>query len=436
MVDVAGVKGLACPACGAAITLRSGQLALVVVCPSCHAVLDAKDPNLAILSTFEGKLRYTPQIPLGTRGNIKGDPYDVIGFQKRSVTVDHEEYAWSEYLLWNPYQGFRYLAEYNGHWNDISVTKAPPVESTMGGRPIATFHGETFKHFQTSTATTKFILGEFPWQVKVGDEALVRDFVSPPHMLSEETTNGETTWSVGMYTSPERIWEEFSLKGKPPTPVGVFENQPDDYKTGARQLSALFALFAAIIIILMAVRFSAGTPATVFSQPYAFTPPGSDSAAFVTPVFPVAGRTSNLEVEIATDLNDSWAYFNLSLINEQTGRALDFGREVSYYSGRDEDGFWSEGEQTDRSYLPAVPAGNYFLRVQPEGAPAGSRMVGYTIRLRRDVPRVTFYLLALGLLAVVPFVAVVRMTAFEGARWKESDYAPSGSSGSSGDDDE
>ncbi|MFI5311882.1 MAG: DUF4178 domain-containing protein [Gemmatimonadales bacterium] len=435
MVDAAGVKGLTCPSCGAAITLRAGQLALVVVCASCHAVLDAKDPNLAVLQKFERKLNYKPSIPLGTRGNIKGDAYEVIGYQVRAVTVEHVDYEWSEYLLWNPYKGFRYLAEYHGHWNDISVTKSPPEESTFNGRPVVTFHGETFKHFQTSSATTKFILGEFPWQVKVGDRAHIRDFVSPPHMLSEETTNDETTWSVGTYTSPQRIWEEFSLQGTPPVPQGVFENQPDDYVTGAKQLTALFALFAVVVLLFMVVRFGGSTPPTIFNQSFTFTPPGSDSTAFVTKEFPITGRTSNVEVAIDASLTNSWVYFNLALINQETGRALDFGREVSYYTGSDEDGFWSEGGTSDRSYLPSVPAGTYFLRVQPEGPAGDARTIGYTIKLRRDVPRTTFFLIALGLLAAVPLIALARMAAFESMRWKESDYAPSSSS-SSGDDDE
>ena len=36
---------------------------------------------------------------------------------------------------------------------------------------------------------------------------------------------------------------------------------------------------------------------------------------------------------INTNLINNWAYFNLTLINETTGDAFDFGREVSYYAG-------------------------------------------------------------------------------------------------------
>ena len=121
-------KALNCPKCGAAITLRSFGQAETVVCGSCHSILDAKDPNLAILQQFETITRdVKPLIPLGTRGKLRGTDYEVIGFQRRSTTVDGITYYWHEYVLFNPYKGIRYLSEYNGHWNDISICKTLPV---------------------------------------------------------------------------------------------------------------------------------------------------------------------------------------------------------------------------------------------------------------------------------------------------------------------
>ena len=68
-----------------------------MVCESCHAVLDAKDPNLRILQTF-GKIVASdpPLIPLGSRGKIRGSEYEVIGFERRSIEVDGIAYQWHE----------------------------------------------------------------------------------------------------------------------------------------------------------------------------------------------------------------------------------------------------------------------------------------------------------------------------------------------------
>src|SRR4051812_40679488 len=155
------VTGLNCPHCGAAIQLRTGELARTVACSSCAAILDAKDPNLRVLQEFKGTLRSTPRIPLGTRGTLKGTEYEVIGYQVRGLNVDGVDYFWREYLLWNPYKGFRYLTEYDGHWNDVIVVKKSPEETVVGGLPAAIYLGETFKHFQSALAKTTFVLGEF-----------------------------------------------------------------------------------------------------------------------------------------------------------------------------------------------------------------------------------------------------------------------------------
>src|SRR5580693_9095177 len=105
-------KALNCPQCGAAILLRAMGHAETVVCESCHSILDAKDPNLQILQKFEAIIGVDrPLIPLGSRGKLRGTDYEVIGFQRRGIVSEGERFDWHEYLLFNPYKGFRYLSE-------------------------------------------------------------------------------------------------------------------------------------------------------------------------------------------------------------------------------------------------------------------------------------------------------------------------------------
>jgi hypothetical protein len=388
-------------------------------------VLDAQDPNLRVLQKAQQQMTFKPLIPLGTRGTLKGDPYEAIGFQVRSITVDDVQYYWREYVLWNPYKGFRYLTEYDGHWSDVVIAKSAPAEKS-GKQPTVEYIGQTFRHFQSASATTRFILGEFPWQVRSGDQASVRDFVAPPYMLSEESTSEETTWSVGTYTAPQRIWEAFKLPGKPPAPRGTYANQPNPDAGSWKGLAQVFVMLAGLVFLLLIVRAVTAQRREVFAGRYAFSPSAAnaDSNAFVTRIFEITGHTSNVEVRIDTDLSNNWAYFNLALIDDRNGTAYDFGREVSYYYGYDSDGSWSEGARSDRSYLPSIPAGRYYLRVQPEGDAKYRGLVGYTLRVRRDVPRFLYYMIALFLLLIPPALAVFRHWSFESARWKESDYAP------------
>src|SRR6202790_2504655 len=83
------VRSLNCPGCGAAITLRSLSQAVTVICDHCHSILDEQDPRLTILQKFKAAVdEDPPQIPLGTRGKIRGTDYEAVGFQRRTIHVD------------------------------------------------------------------------------------------------------------------------------------------------------------------------------------------------------------------------------------------------------------------------------------------------------------------------------------------------------------
>src|SRR5580700_4987204 len=179
-------KSISCPNCGGPVQLRGFAHTLSVVCPQCLTVLDASTPEVQILQTFQGKTRTQPTIPLGSRGKISNTQYEVIGFQTRQVSTGDDSYSWDEYLLFNPYKGFRYLTEYNGHWNFVTPLAAMPTRIAMGNRPAVRFEGRLFKHFSGAEAETTFVLGEFPWQVRVGESSTVSDYVSPPRMISSE----------------------------------------------------------------------------------------------------------------------------------------------------------------------------------------------------------------------------------------------------------
>lgn len=425
------VRALNCPGCGAALTVRSFDNAVTIVCDSCHSILDAKDPNLQVLQKFKvASAEHKPWIPLGTRGKIRGTDYEVIGFERRTIHVDGTAYSWHEYVLFNPFKGFRYLTEYEGHWNDVSTLKALPEVVAFSSPPKVKYLGETYKHFQTAKAGTTFVLGEFPWQVRVGESATVADYVSPPRVLSSEQTGNEVTWSMGEYMSGTDVWKAFRLSGHPPEPVGVYENQPSPMSADTSAIWMLFGAFLLALVVMMIGFDIAARNQPVFTGYYKYDSNHRGEASFVTDDFEVNGHTSNIEVTTSTDLNNRWIYLNYALINETTGQAFDFGREVSYYHGYDSDGAWSEGSANDSVAIPKVPAGRYYLRVEPEGDP-GYGVTYYTVSVKRDVPQYSFYGIALGVLLLPAVLLTWRSLSFEHRRWMESDHPPI----SFGDDD-
>ena len=414
-------KALNCPQCGAAITLRALGHAETVVCESCHSILDAKDPNLQILQKFQvitGEV--PPLIPLGSRGKLRGTDYEVIGFQRRSITVEGIRYDWHEYVLFNPYKATHYLTEYNGHWNDISVCKELPVVNFSS----VNYLGEVYRHFQTSDANTNYVLGEFPWQVRVGEHATVTDYVKPPRVLSSEKSANEVTWSLGEYMYGADIWKSFNLPGQPPEAIGVYENQPSPISENVKGIWSAFLAFALLLLFLMAGFDFASNKTTVFDSSYrlnAGEPKGE--ASFVTDVFELGGRTSNVQITTSASVDNSWIYLNYALINQDSGQAWDFGREVSYYHGYDSDGSWTEGSRRDTVVIPSIPAGHYYLRIEPE-VDARHPPISYSVQVKRDVPVLGFFGIAL-LALLLPAIAITwRSMNFERMRWAESDHPP------------
>jgi hypothetical protein len=429
-------RSLSCPNCGGVIELRGFEHSRSAVCVQCCTIIDPSTPELKILQKFDEKLRVRPLIPLGTRGTWRGAVFEAIGFQVRCIRADGVEYCWHEYLLFNPYKGFRYLTQYDGHWNDVQTVRGMPTFTRVRGHKGVDFGGATYKHFQNAEAMTKFVMGEFPWAVRVGEKNMVDDYVSPPCAMSAEMADGEINWSQGAYVAGGEIWQAFKLNGAPPPAQGVYSNQPSPYTGKPSQAWRTSLLLLCGWAALMFFFVVAASSNEVFSASHNFSPaPGEQS--FVTPVFTLESGSKNVEVELKTDLDNNWAYFNLALINESTGQGYDFGREVSYYHGVDSDGSWSEGSRSDSATIPRVPGGRYYLRIEPEmETPASGfsqlpRGFNYSVSVKRDVPSTWLFWLILPFLIIPPIITSIRSAAFEGKRWMESDYSSAG-----GDDDE
>lgn len=408
------VKTLKCSGCGSPITLRGMERTESVACEACGSVIDLTDENLRIISTFQSKIKHKPLIPLGSRGRIRGDLFEVIGYLRRAVTVEGVDYEWSEYLLFNPYKGFRWLSEYNGHWSFLKTTTHIPRKKGDGARYL----DKTFLHFQTAESRVVFVLGEFYWKVQAGETCKFTDYIAPPLILSKEQTAQETDWSIGEYIEPETLWSAFKLTSSIPARIGVAPNQPSPYAGQASSLWKLIGyLFLAAVFIHLAIFFLSQNK-LAFENRFTFQQKDKGKA-IVTELFDISGHPSNVVIKTAAaPLENNWLFLNMALISED-GRAYDFGREISYYHGTEDGSAWSEGNFSDEATLPTVPPGRYYLRVEPESS---AILLNYHIQVYRDVPQWSFFFIALGALCILPIVLIWRLARFEGTRWSESDH--------------
>ena len=422
------VKSFQCVQCGAAVTQRAFLQTISVSCPSCGCIIDVSDKNLKAISTFASKIRVTPHIPLGTRGTFKDGEFEVIGFLQRFITVEGLEYSWREYLLFNPFKGFRWLSEYNGHWNYIRSTLRRP--KILGHNEVH-FDDEVFQHFQSATAKVDYVIGEFYWRVEYGESCVVSDFIAPPRMLSVERTENEMSYSLGEYVEPEQLARAFRLTTPLPPKVGVGATQPSPYGETAAKVGRLTALFLMIALAIQLASLGLAQDRLVYQTSLVYKA-GEAETSRVSDVFELTGRPSNVVLRTRANVSNAWIYLSMALINDDTGTAYNFGREIGYYYGTDSDGAWTEGSQSDEVFLPSIPAGHYYLRLEPEGAASAS----YSIEVYRDVPRWWLFLATVALLLLLPLAVAWKKRNFEFLRWSESDHPKGNLINFEGEDDE
>lgn len=298
--------------------------------------------------------------------------------------------------------------------DDMSTQSNPDSSKN----PSYDYDGRRYAHFQTSIPVTTHVLGEFPWLTAAGDKARARDFISPPYMLSNEVSEGESVWSRGEYVSPEEVYAAFKPGALPPAPHGVHPAQPNPWQESlpaVRDAFLIAALAVAAMTVLMGL-FSGGRE--VFSQGFAFANTDPDKSR-VSDMFELGGRVSNVVVTLDTDVNNSWVYCNMALIEADTDVAYDFGLEVSYYHGVDDGERWSEGRPYASVVVPSVPPGRYYLRLETE---AYSLPVSMRVRVRRDVLLWRVPLIAFLLLLPPLLWCWLRRETFENERWAESDH--------------
>lgn len=314
----------------------------------------------------------------------------------------------------------------------------PPDMSTQSNpdaaaAPSFVYEGLRYAHFQTSVAVTTHVLGEFPWLATAGDRVRARDFIAPPFMLSNEVSEGESVWSRGEYVRPEEVWAAFGPAGSaPPRPRSVAPAQPNTWQAHLPSMQVTFLAAAALAVAFYVgcARLSSGS--TVFTTTFNFTAADAEKSR-VSEIFEIPGRTSNVMVQADANLDNRWAYANMTLINADTDVALDFAIELSYYHGVDDGEIWTEGGNIARVYLPSVPAGRYYLRVEPE---TDQSALVLRVQLMRDVTLLRLLFIALALLLIPLVYAWMRREVFENQRWMESDHPRVADSDDDWEDDE
>ena len=139
---------------------------------SCLTVLDAKDPNCRSSSKFEDRSsEWSPRIPLGTRGKLRGDGTKSIGFQVRTIVRRRHAVQLARISPVQSLQGISLPDRIQRPLelrDALQACRGHDQRTHRSPRCI----GETVHAFpDTRRPHTTFVLGEFPWHVQVGERS-------------------------------------------------------------------------------------------------------------------------------------------------------------------------------------------------------------------------------------------------------------------------
>jgi hypothetical protein len=298
------------------------------------------------------------------------------------------------------------------------VVPLAPGEVFDGGT-TASYRNRQFKRFQSVRARVDQVFGEFYWRVEVGELVHAQDFVAPPEILSSETSGTEIVWSHGTYMNAAEVASAFEgVRLETARTVGMA--QPNPLAGAWRPWVALVAL--AVVVGLAAQVFASRRQ--VLDRNFRFDALASADGSQVafTDAFELEGL-KNVQVELAAPVDNSWAYVEGDLVNEETGLVQAFSAPIEYYHGVDGGESWSEGSPIADTRLSALPAGRYSMRLEAQWE-RWQQPLTVAVTVRQGVPRLIYWFVLLGVVSLGLVAQAIRARAFEVRRWSESMYSP------------
>ena len=213
-----------CPNCGSSIHWVNG-LTSHLNCQSCGSELAVGKDKAELITANDLRLSQNTMftLPVGSTGRLKNKEFHVIGAIRYLETDAQETFdnlfkgakhtltpegQWTEYLLYNPTQGFLWLVEADEGWN-ISETLNDWPRLDRNRQPQG--YGKLYDY----GGRVRIASGAFYWRVRNGDLNYYSDYRDgQSRKIGSELNSHEMAWSRSTPIAYREIADAFKLTNK------------------------------------------------------------------------------------------------------------------------------------------------------------------------------------------------------------------------------
>lgn len=421
MTRAGGLSSINCTQCGAGLSVLGGGRVLTQVCGYCGSVLDAQD-NYKILTSIGKRDHPISPVKIGMTLIHQGVDFTVIGTIGKVERWKGGMARWVEHQVFSPTHGYAWLSWEEGHFTfsrklrDFDMGQWVTVAGVESAEnpPVRHYRGKRYRYYETSTAEIDFMEGEFNWIPELGETVTAISLLGPDGMLTLREGKTEKEAELTTLLPREDVARQMGLSlppgAEPRHPLTPYRPLPDEGFLGwALGVSALVAFALALVFGLIA------GPRVLDRQQVQI------GAAPVSFPFEITNAAQMASLRFDTDVSNDWVVIGTQITGPDGGTLVEGARLVEYYSGRDSDGSWSEGNRRSTLRFRPETAGTHQITLVRADGTGGSAM---NVRINEGAPT-TFWLFIAGALFVIGWIylkarrAIHEKMRFAGGDWHE-----------------
>lgn len=323
------------------------------VCTSCSNIINVETNNAKsiIKKPIENVV-----LNIGQKGIIDLIEYTVVAIVVRKYGTN---IYWREYYLKDYKNNDAFLSESDGHWVFLHSIHADDVNKKESSKTM-TVHSRNYRWYETTPCNIHAASGFFEEKLNF-NLTTYKEYVNGTNMISQEQYGNKIQYFAGKHISKHFIKKTFKLSHMP-NYSGIGIVQP--YYIDIKQLINVLGIAAILICLLQLYVYSSRTNASVFQDTIKFR--DVKNKEMVSKSFTLSGGSAPLKINAHSEVDNSWANLQLSLVNENTNEAVYASKDIEEYSGYEDGEVWREGKTTEEFNICGVSPGKYHFVVSAE----------------------------------------------------------------------